>query len=191
MEIAKKTDEELVELALENQYHFLHLINRYEKKLLNYIARISGVAREEAEDILQEVFIKIYENLNDFDRDLKFSSWVYRITHNLTISHYRKRQARPQCIFLETEDDFLENIASEFDLRQEVDREFLRKNINKILRELRPEYREILILKFLEQNSYKEISDILRRPVGTVGTLVNRAKEQFREMAEKVNVKFR
>lgn len=183
-EVKGKTDEELVGLTLENQGYFLYLIERYEKKLLNYIIRISGVRREEAEDILQEVFIKIYQNLNDFDTGLKFSSWVYRITHNVTISTFRKKQARPQSIFLEEEDDFLENIASKLDLEKEIDLEFLKENINNILGELRPEYREILILKFLEQKSYKEISDIFKKPMGTIATLISRAKKQFKEKSK-------
>ena len=188
-EATSKTDKELVELTLENHDYFLHLINRYEKKLLNYIIRISGVMHEEAEDILQEVFIKIYQNLNDFDASLKFSSWAYRIAHNMTINHYRKKQARPQSVFLDPENDFLENIASELNLEQEVDLEFLRENINKILNDLRQEYREILVLKFLEQKSYKEISDILKKPIGTVGTLVNRAKKQFQDELKNRNFK--
>ena len=190
-DVAGKTDNELVELTLDNQSYFLHLINRYEKKLLNYIVRISGIRHEEAEDVLQEVFIKIYENLNDFDADLKFSSWAYRIAHNITISYHRKKQARPQSIFLDPENNFLENIASELNLEKEVDLGFLRENINRILNNLKPEYREILVLKFLEQKSYKEISDILRKPIGTVGTLVNRAKKQFREEVRKKNIQLK
>ena len=190
-EMLQKTDEELVALTLENQSYFLYLIERYENKLLNYIIRISGVSHEDAEDILQDVFIKIYENLNDFDTSLKFSSWAYRITHNQTISAHRKRQARPQSIFLDPESDFLENLASELDLSQEIDLDFLKQNINKILAKLDEKYREVLILKFLEQKSYQEISDILRKPVGTVGTLINRAKKQFREEVDKENVQFK
>ncbi|MBU4332335.1 sigma-70 family RNA polymerase sigma factor [Patescibacteria group bacterium] len=186
-----KTDEELVALTLENQGYFLYLIKRYEKKLLNYIIRISGVSKEEAEDILQETFIKIYQNLNDFDTSLKFSSWAYRIAHNQTISNHRKNKARPQNIFLDPENDFLENLASDLDLKQEIDLDFLKKNINEILARIDEKYREILVLKFLEQKSYKEISDILKKPMGTVATLINRAKEQFREVAEKVNIQLR
>lgn len=184
-----KTDEELVNLTLENQGYFLYLIKRYEKKLLNYIIRISGVAKEEAEDILQEAFIKIYQNLNDFDSGLKFSSWAYRIIHNQTISTHRKNKVRPQNIFLNPENDFLKSLASDLDLTKEVDLEFLKKNINKILENLNAKYREILILKFLEQKSYKEMSDILKKPMGTIATLINRAKKQFLEEINKQNIK--
>lgn len=186
-----KTDKELVGLTLENQGYFLYLIKRYEKKLLNYIIRISGISKEEAEDVLQETFIKIYQNLNDFDHGLEFSSWVYRIAHNQTISNYRKNKARPQSVFLNPEDNFLKNLASKLDIKKEVERKFLKKDINKILEKLDVKYREVLILKFLEEKNYKEISDILKKPIGTVATRINRAKKQFREVAERMNVRLK
>src|SRR3989339_1384271 len=99
-DLSQKTDEELVSLSLQNQDNYLFLIRRYQDKLLRYIQRISNVSLEDAEDILQEVFIKVYYKLNDFDPDLKFSSWIYRITHNQVISHYRKTQARPKTVEL-------------------------------------------------------------------------------------------
>ncbi len=87
--LADKTDIELVRLTLTNQENFLYLVNRYDKKLLKFIQRISGLRLEDAEDLLQEVFIKVYQNLNDFDQDLKFSSWIYRIARNQAICYYR------------------------------------------------------------------------------------------------------
>ena len=88
--IVEKTDAELVELALENQAYFSDIVYRYQTKLTYYIRRLSNFPDEEIEDILQDVFIKVYKNLNDFDQSLKFSSWIYRITHNEVISKYRK-----------------------------------------------------------------------------------------------------
>ena len=89
-----KTDAELVALTLKDQEVFLHLVNRYQDKLFRYIRRITGVSMECAEDILQEAFIKIYRNLNDFDPDLSFSSWVYRITHNEALNHLKKANSQ-------------------------------------------------------------------------------------------------
>src|SRR5665648_188700 len=79
------TDNELVKLSLDNPDHFFCLTKRYESKLLRYIMRISKFSHEDAEDVLQDVFIKTYYNLNEFDSELKFSSWIYRIAHNQTI----------------------------------------------------------------------------------------------------------
>jgi len=186
----KKTDNELVELTLENQSYFLYLIEKYENKLLNYILRISNVSYEEAEDILQDSFIKIYTNLNDFDFNLKFSSWAYRIVHNQVINNYRKIQARPQLSNLpDIDDNMLNNLASDLNLEKEIDFKFLKKNINKILDKMDIKYKEILILKFLEEKNYNEISDILKKSSGTVASLINRAKKNFQQ--ELINQKIK
>ncbi len=184
-----KTDEELVVLTLDNQSYFSHIIKRYEEKLLHYILRITNVSHEEAEDILQDVFIRVYENLRDFDSDLKFSSWIYRITHNQVIGNYRKNKARPQMAIFDLEEDILEKLASDLDLAKELDAQFLRKNIYQVLGRLNSRYQEILVLKYLEEKDYREISDIIKKPMGTVASLLNRAKQEFRKELEKRNIK--
>lgn len=177
----KLTDQELVDLTLKSEDNFLYLMQRYETKLLRYIKRLSNISHEEAEDILQESFIKIYQNINGFDKKLKFSSWIYRITHNEVISYWRKTKTRPQNITWEINDQILNNIIADFDINQSIDADLLSQDINRMLNKLDKKYQEVLILKFLEGKSYKEISDILKKPMGTVATLVNRAKKQFRD----------
>lgn len=181
---ADKTDEELVLMTLENEDLFLHIMKRYEGKLMAYIIRISGFSKEDAEDVLQEVFIKAYINLNSFDNDLKFSSWIYRIAHNEAINTYRKKKVRPQNA-MNLDDSFLSNLASDLKTDRDVDVEYLRLHINKILDRLDIKYKEILILRFWEDKDYKEISDILKKPMGTVATLVSRAKKAFQEEIKK------
>lgn len=172
-----KTDIELVHATLANPEQFLHLMNRYEQKLLRYIHRITAVSKEEGEDVLQDVFLKVYQNLRDVDESLSFSSWIYRITHNQVISQHRKRSARPQISHVD--DEVYQNIASEFDLVRDVDRTLLKERLSIALEKLDEKYRDVLILKFLEEKSYDEISDILKKPSGTIGTLINRAKKQL------------
>ncbi len=176
-----KTDEEIVKLSLADQEYFLHIIKRYKLKLYRYVLRISNIDPEEAEDILQEVFMKVYKNLNDFDDSLKFSSWIYRITHNQVISNFRKITARPQKTGFDLDDDIIKNIASEFNLIKDVDDKILQTSIAKVLDEMSVKYKEVLVLKFLEEKSYNEISDIIKKPIGTVGSMMNRAKKEFKE----------
>jgi RNA polymerase sigma-70 factor (ECF subfamily) len=173
-----KTDEELVGQVLIEPDYFLCLMKRYEIKLLRYIKRISNLRDEEVEDVLQDVFIKVYKNLNDFDSDLKFSSWIYRIAHNQVISNFRRNRSRPQAIWDE-DDNILKNITEEFNIEKEIDLKILKNNINIILSQMDKKYREALVLKFLEEKDYQEISDILKKPIGTVGTLISRGKKQF------------
>lgn len=180
-----KTDEELASLVIQDQAVFLHIMKRYQTKLLFYIKRISGLSNEEAEDVLQDVFIKVYQNINDFDADLKFSSWIYRIAHNQAISNFRKIQARPQNAGIDMDDDTLIGLAADLDIENEINNQFLRKNISQVLNNLDKKYQEVLVLKFFEEKDYKEISDILKKPMGTVASLMNRAKQKFREEYEK------
>lgn len=183
-------DEKLVDLVLENQDNFLYLMKRYETRLLRYILRLSNVRYEEAEDILQEVFIKVYHNLNSFDKKLKFSSWIYRITHNQVISNFRKIKARPQSIDLENSEEIVQKIASDLDLDNQTELIYLREKINPVLQKIDPKYRDILILRFWEDKSYQEISDILKKPAGTVAAMINRAKKQIKQEFMKQNIKF-
>jgi len=189
-ECSGKSDQELVKLTLSDQEWFLGIVQRYEDKLGRYIRRISGFTEQDIEDILQEVFIKVYQNLNDFDPDLKFSSWIYRITHNTVISHYRHNQARPDLILGEEGEKLLFNLPDGQDLHQEVTNRLSAEQINKILKKLEAKYREVLVLRFLEDKDYKEISDILKKPIGTVGTLINRGKQHFKETAHQLGIKF-
>lgn len=181
---ALKSDNELVKLTLENPDDFLYIVNRYQQKLLSFIRRISNISIEEAEDLLQEVFIKVYQNLNDFDPNLKFSSWIYRITRNQVISHYRKNKNRPQVLSFEINEEIFENLATDFDVTKQIDQQILKQNITKALNQIPPKYRDVIILKYFEEKNYLEISDILKRPPGTVATLLNRGKKQFKKIYE-------
>ena len=186
-----KKDEELAALSLKEQGFYLCLMKRYEGKLLRYIMRISSFPKEDAEDILQEVFIKTYQNLNDFDAEFKFSSWIYRIAHNQTISHFRKTKARPETVNFEVGEESLINlIADGLDMAKEFDRAQLSKKVKKALELLDGKYKDPLVLKFLEEKDYAEIAYILKKPMGTVATLISRAKKKLRDKILEKNIKF-
>ncbi len=177
-ECNQKTDEELVKITLIDPDIFLCLSKRYENKLLYYIMRISKFSRDDAEDVLQEVFIKTYYNLNGFDQNLRFSSWIYRITHNETVSAIRKKSVRLTISFERVD---LEKFEDALDLGKEVDNSLDRLNINKALSKIDDKYREVLVLRYLDEKEYVEISDILKKPVSTIGNLILRGKKLFKE----------
>ena len=182
------SDEQLVQLSLKDQDSFYYLIELYEPKILRYIKRITNISPEESEDLLQEIFIKVYRNLNRFNRKLKFSSWVYRIAHNEIINQYRKKKSYSATIDLFTENDDTDHLAGFIGEALDIDNDYIsRENAEKVraaLAKLPDKYREVLILRYFEDQSYKEISDILRKPAGTVATLINRAKSKFRKIAQ-------
>ncbi len=185
-----KTDNELVELTKKDPAVFGVLMERYDGKLLTYIRRISSVPNEEAEDILQDSFLKAYQNLNNFDNNLSFSSWMYRIVHNETVSHWRKDKSRPQGNIAHVDDEFLERIVDTQDIVGDVDKEILKKTLEDVMIDMDDKYREILILKYIEDKSYDEISDILKKPPGTIATHISRAKKQFRELCVQKDINF-
>lgn len=175
------SDQELVRLTLVDQNYFTQIIIRYKFKLLNYLRRITGLSYEDAEDVLQDVFLKAYLNLNSFDSSFKFSSWIYALAHNQAISNHRKLKARAEGYKLDLKAEVIERIASDFNLINEIDKKISKQKINETLEKIELKYREVLVLKFLEEKSYEEISDILKKPVGTVGSLINQAKKEFKK----------
>ncbi len=184
------SDNQLVKKALEDVENYSFLVERYETKLKFYILRISNFSYEETQEILQEVFIKVWKNLREFDDSLKFSSWIYRIAHNETISEYRKKETRGQDKQVFLEEDLFHNIPSGLDIPQETDRSINVKIVHQVLALLPKNYREILILRFFEDKNYDEISDILKKPSGTVATLLHRAKQAFYEQVQRQKIDF-
>ena len=183
------TDEQVVKLVLEDQNYFLTIINRYKTKLFVFIKRLTNIDDEDAEDVLQDVFLKIYLSLNDFDGNLKFSSWAYAITRNQVISNHRKVKVRAEGHAVGLDDDSASKLASSIDIQEDTDKALAKEKITLILNNLDKKYREILVLKYLEEKNYQEISDIIRKPVGTVGSMINKAKRLFKKELAKQNFK--
>lgn len=180
------TDEQWVVRALKSPDDFFCLVVKYEPILKKYIRRISGVSEEVAQDIAQDVFIKAYRNLNDFDTDLKFSSWIYRITHNHTLNEVAKNR---KFVFGPNEDflnKFAKDLVEESSSDSAVDFEiFNQKALGGCLESLPENQKAVILLYFWEDKSYEEISDILHFPIGTVGTYLNRAKVKIKACLEK------
>ncbi|HNX10587.1 MAG TPA: sigma-70 family RNA polymerase sigma factor [bacterium] len=173
--LEKLTDEELAALALSDEAAFKLIISRYKDRLFYYLKRLTLLSSDDLDDILQQVFIKIYYNLNGFDSSLKFSSWAYRIAHNEAMNYFRKNKVK-------TEDLDKAVLADDLsDLEADMDRHLESETVKLVLAELDHKYREVLSLKYFAEKNYQEISDILAKPMGTVATLVNRAKKQFQD----------
>jgi len=184
LDLEKTSDEELVELALANQNDFSYIVRRYEDKLLRYIRRLSNVSLEEAEDVLQNIFIKVYLNLNDFDSSLKFSSWIYRLAHNEIIDNYRRLKARPQLSNIDINDSQIKELTDKTDLLAEAELISFKESILNAINQLDIKYKEIIILKFIEEKDYQEISDIIKKPMGTVASRINKAKKQLKKILQ-------
>ncbi len=182
MDTTAYADEELARLSLTDKQCFAGLVDRYEAKLRRYIRRLGKFSTEDEDDLLQNIFIKTYQNLNAFDTSLRFSSWVYRITHNETISYMRHRTSRPEGHVEYMTDEEFNNLASDLDIHKEVELKEIRNTVLFALESLDKKYQDILVLKYFEYKSYEEISDILLIPPGTVAIRLSRAKEQMKKI---------
>lgn len=175
-------DEKIVDLVKKNKNCYVCLMQRYEEKMMRYVRRISGVSVEAAQDIVQDVFLKVYVNLNGFDSNLKFSSWLYRIAHNETINHWRRNKKRKSNDVSWDKNEALKNIIrDDYDTEQEVYQKITNEQLLEVIERLDEKYRTVLVLNYLEGKSYQEIADILNKPIGTVGTLLNRAKKVLKK----------
>ena len=174
------TDEELVAVSIQDRQAFGVLVERFEDRLRRYIFRLGIKNADDQLDVLQEIFIKAYRNLNGFDTGLSFSSWIYRIAHNEAISWYRKHKVRPEGNMVADGDEILKFLAGKDDgVEIQFDREVDRSLLNQALLELPDKYREAILLRYFEELDYEQISDILEVPLGSVGTLLHRGKKQL------------
>ncbi len=181
--VDKSSDEDLVKMVLENPDNLTFLMDRYWQKLFWFVKRVSYFSAEDIEDILQDVFIKVYKNINSFDDSYKFSTWVFQITRNTTIDAIRKNGTHLQDVGLEQNDLKLILAESGIGIEQQLINKEKLGEAEKILKSLPLKYREVMILKFLEEKNYEEIMDIVKKPKGTVASLLSRGKTIFLEKA--------
>jgi RNA polymerase sigma-70 factor (ECF subfamily) len=178
-------DQELVVHALDDKQAFAAIVRRYDAPLMRYVIRLGCRNSAAAQDLLQEIFIKTYLHLNDYDHSFPFSSWIYRIAHNEIISFFRKEKIRPAVLDREADLFLLENMVSDLGVNDSGHHRHDPREIQAAVESLDTKYREVIILKFFEEKSYEEISDILQIPEGTVATLISRAKKKMKSILEK------
>lgn len=145
------TDIELINLALENSDNFSLIIDLYEKRLFRYIMRLGDFSLADGEDILQEVFIKIYRHINEYDASFSFSSWAYRIAHNTTIDAYRKKSIKG-IIRLDDEmyEELKETLSSEEDFLAHLKEKDMRFLVQNSFQSLTSQQKEVIFLKYIE-----------------------------------------
>lgn len=156
---------------------FGELVTRYEKKLARYGTKFLSNP-EDITDLVQDVFLKAYQNMQSFDASLKFSPWIYRIAHNEFVTALRKRSRRPT-ISVDF-DTFISHPVYDDPSEREREQKEIKAVLEKGIEELSPKYREVLILYYLENLSYQEVADVLHVPVATVGIRLKRAREKLK-----------
>jgi len=176
------TDEEVIALVCKgDRDKFALIIERYEDKLFRYIKRLTNQSPEDIEDILSDVFLSVYSNLQGFDTHKKFGSWIYRIAHNKIVDSFR---AKKPTFFLTEDSEELVMSKNQLIEELEIEKEN-QKIIKTAVSELELKYKEAILLCYFEDKSYNEISDILRLNPNQVGVLIHRAKQKLKNKLKK------
>jgi len=167
-------DEDIVFMIQQGEKEKLSIImDRYEKKLSRYARKfVSGA--DSIDDMVQDVFIKTYENIKSFDVERKFSPWIYRIAHNIFLNEIKKKKSISFNILN------IDTVLPYHVSTDSADKDFLYNETKLLLEDslenIPIKYKEILISYYMEELSYKEIVDVLKIPLGTVCIRIKRAR---------------
>jgi len=159
----KVTDEELIRrFQAGDETAFEEIVNRYKNRLMNFAYRFV-LDREEAEDIVQDTFLKVYQNRYAYKEIAKFSTWIYTITANLAKTILRKRRNRKLFFFsrLGPEDKDMDFPSNEPDTQSKIEGKFDEQTIQKAIIKLPEHFRTAIILRDIQELSYEEISNII------------------------------
>ena len=178
------SDVELIAKAISGRESgFEELVRRYQRPIVAYVYRMLN-DYEASLDVTQEVFIKVYNSLEKYSSEYKFSTWLYRIAHNAAIDWMRRNSANLQSLETENADGAyqiqLESPAPSPE--QERERSEWRSEIDAVVKCLPTVYRELIVLRHSKDFSYDEIAEVTNLPLGTVKNRLFRAREMMREM---------
>lgn len=190
---SESTDEELVlHFQKTNSIEaYNELVKRYKDPLMNFIYKFVG-SRDIAEDILQETFFRLYRKKDYYTTVAKFSTWIYTIAANLAKTELRRRNRRSIFSIHGTSSKDDEEI-SEYEIPDERYRPDFRTDSNlkyeiiqKSLMKVKPIYRELIILRDIQELSYEEIAEITGLKIGTVKSRINRGRARLQELLKDI-----
>ncbi len=182
------SDPEVVAQARKgSEAAYRELLTRYERPVFSLVFRMVR-DRETAEDLAQETFIKVLNNLDRYSPEFKFSSWLFKIANNLTIDHLRRRrvdtisiEGAPDAVTAESARATSIAVVSPGESPlEELESKELGSAIERAIGKLRPEYRACIMLRHVHDKSYEEIAEIVKLPLGTVKTYIHRARHELR-----------
>jgi len=175
-------DDEFVDRAKEgDSAAYKDLMNKYQKPLYYHVLKMVK-NHEQVEDLVQEAFVKAFENLSSYNKNYAFSTWLYRITTNHTIDYLRKKKLKTVSM-----DEPIKTREGEMSMqisgKAETDRKIIKEQRSKIIKkaigDLPEKYRKVIEMRHLEELSYQEISEELDIPLGTVKAHIFRAREML------------
>ena len=188
MAVTEKTaplsDERLVELALDgDEGAFGVLVRRYQRRLTAFLSQLVGDI-ELARELSQEAFVRAWSALERFDPRYRFSTWLFRIAHNLGIDQLRRRRLQTTPLYrTDSEGHEVEVVVPDLDKDPlgHLENRALAAEFRQVIDGLRPEYRELVLLRHFAGLSYQEIADFMEMPLGTVKNKLFRAHSVLRK----------
>ena len=184
-----RTDNEIVASVLDgNVNDFEAIVLRYQKKVYSTVLRLCG-DRSSAEDLSQEVFLKLFRGLDRFRGDSSFSTYLYRVALNTSIDALRKKGSAPPELSIHQESDDGDSYDLELPDRaplplEQMERRELSEALWLAIDALPHNHRQILVLREMDELSYAEIGDLLQLNEGTVKSRINRARALLRSKME-------
>ena len=180
----KLSDENLVELALDgDEDAYGALVRRYQRRLTAFLGQLVGDI-ELARELSQEAFIRAWSALARFDPRYRFSTWLFRIAHNLGIDHLRRRRLKTVGLYrTDSDGDEVEVVVAALDKDPlgHLENRALAEELHQVIDDLRPEYRELVLLRHFGGLSYQEIAEFKEMPLGTVKNKLFRAHSVLRK----------
>jgi RNA polymerase sigma-70 factor, ECF subfamily len=165
------------------------LVSRYKDPLTNYIYRFLGDMKE-CEDLLQETFLRVYRNRHSYRRIAKYSAWLYTIAGNLARSEYRKRKRRRlyslQSVNRDDEEYEVEIPDETYLPDKHAESTIQDRHIQDALKQIPEEFREVVVLRDVQQLAYEEIAEITGLPMGTVKSRINRGRTKLQGLLKDV-----
>jgi len=188
IELATLPDADVVQLAQQGrEAAYRELVRRYERPVFSLIYRMVR-DRETSEDLAQDTFVKVLNNVERYRPEFKFSSWLFKIANNVAIDHLRKRQlntistdgSRHATTAAEVEASSFDVVEPGQNALEQLTSQELGTAIERAVARLRPMYRSCILLRHVEGRSYEEIAQMLDLPLGTVKTYIHRARHELR-----------
>ncbi|MBB4634930.1 sigma-70 family RNA polymerase sigma factor [Longimicrobium terrae] len=196
MNATQVSDHELVTRAQQgSEKAYRELLGRYERPVFSIIYRMIR-DREQAEDLAQETFVRVFNHIDRYDPKYKFSSWIFKIATNLTIDHIRRKElntvsidgSRNATTAEQIEATAITIISPDENPEELLEAKELGEEIEEAIGRLRPEYRAAILLRHVEGREYQEIAEIMALPLGTVKTYIHRGRNELRETLQHLKV---
>ena len=180
-DIVTNNDNQILDVVRSgNSRAYAVLVDRHKEKAMTLAVRMLG-SREEAEEIVQDAFLKAYKNLDQFRGDAKFSTWLYRILYNLCITRVTRRKGKMETLDPEEDLSRETTISEDISVQERMEHEELKGLMVSEIEKLPAKLKSVVLLFYIQEMSYEEISTVTNTPLGSIKTYLHRGRNLLRK----------